>query len=69
LIVQGTADTTIPKVLTDAFDTKACAAGGTVDYRTYDGATHSTVIDAAADDVVAWFKDRLAGKPAMTTCS
>ena len=33
LIVQGNADTTIPKVLTDLFDTKACAAGDTVDYR------------------------------------
>ena len=33
LIVQGSADTTIPKVLTDAFDAKACAAGDTVDYR------------------------------------
>jgi alpha-beta hydrolase superfamily lysophospholipase len=69
LIVQGTADTTIPKVLTDAFTTKACAAGDTVDYRTYDGATHGSVIDAAADDVVAWLKDRVAGKPAPTTCS
>jgi pimeloyl-ACP methyl ester carboxylesterase len=69
LIVQGTADTTIPKVLTDAFDAKACAAGDTVDYRTYDGATHGTVIVAAQDDVVSWLKDRVAGKPAPTTCS
>jgi pimeloyl-ACP methyl ester carboxylesterase len=69
LIVQGSADTTIPKVLTDAFDAKACAAGDTVDYRVYDGATHGTVIVAAQDDVVAWLKDRVAGEPAPTTCS
>jgi acetyl esterase/lipase len=69
LIVQGSADTTIPKVLTDAFDAKACAAGDTVDYRVYDGATHGTVIVAAQDDVVAWLKDRVAGKPAPTTCT
>jgi len=69
LIVQGSADTTIPKVLTDTFTTKACAAGDTVDYRTYDGATHGTVIVAAQDDVVQWLKDRVAGKPAPTTCS
>lgn len=69
LIVQGSADTTIPKVLTDAFDTKACAAGDIVDYRVYDGATHSTVIAAAQDDVIGWLKDRVAGKPAPTTCS
>jgi dienelactone hydrolase len=69
LVVQGTVDTTIPQALTDAFDTKACAAGDTVDYRTYDGATHGSVIAAAQDDVVAWMKDRVAGKPAPTTCS
>jgi alpha-beta hydrolase superfamily lysophospholipase len=69
LIVQGTADTTVPRVLTDAFTTKACAAGDTVDYRTYDGATHGSVIQAAQDDVVQWLKDRVAGKPAPTTCS
>jgi dienelactone hydrolase len=69
LIVQGTADTTIPRALTDAFDTKACATGDTVDYLTYDGATHGSVITAAQDDVVAWLEDRVAGKPAPTTCS
>ena len=69
LIVQGSADTTIPKALTDAFNAKACAAGDTVDYRVYDGATHGTVIVAAQDDVVGWLKDRVAGKPAPTTCS
>ncbi len=69
LIVQGSADTTIPKVLTDAFDAKACAAGDTVDYRVYDGATHGSIITAAQDDVAAWMKDRVAGKPAPSTCS
>ena len=69
LIVQGSADTTIPKVLTDTFTKKACAAGDTVDYHTYDGATHTTVINAAQDDVVQWLKDRVAGKPAPTTCT
>jgi pimeloyl-ACP methyl ester carboxylesterase len=69
LLVQGTADTTIPKPLTDAFAAKACAAGDTVDYRTYDGATHSTVVTAAQDDVVRWLQSRVAGTPAPTTCS
>ena len=68
LVVQGSADTTIPKVLTDAFDAKACAAGDTVEYRVYDGATHGSVIVAAQDDVVQWLKDRVAGKPAPTSC-
>jgi pimeloyl-ACP methyl ester carboxylesterase len=69
LIVQGSADATIPKVLTDAFDKKACAAGDTVEYRIYDGATHGSVIVAAQDDVVQWLADRIAGKPAPTTCT
>jgi pimeloyl-ACP methyl ester carboxylesterase len=69
LIVQGSADTTIPKVLTDAFDAKACAAGDTVDYRVYEGAGHGSVVVAARDDVVKWLQDRVAGKPAPTTCS
>jgi alpha-beta hydrolase superfamily lysophospholipase len=69
LIVQGAADTTIPKGLTDAFDTNACAAGNTVDYLVSDGATHSSIITAAQDDVVQWLQDRVAGKPAPTTCS
>jgi len=69
LVVQGSADTTIPKVLTDSFTAKACAAGDTVDYRVYEGATHGTVIVAAQDDLIGWLKDRVAGKPAPTTCS
>jgi hypothetical protein len=35
----------------------------------YDGATHGSVITAAQDDVVQWLLDRVAGKPAPTTCS
>ena len=69
LIVQGTADTTIPQALTDAFVKKACVAGDTVDYRTYPGATHASVIVAAERDIVAWLRDRVAGTPAPSTCS
>jgi alpha-beta hydrolase superfamily lysophospholipase len=69
LIVQGSADTTIPHVLTDAFAKKACAEGDTVDYRVYAGATHGSVIVAAANDIVSWLDDRTAGKPVPSTCS
>ncbi len=69
LIVQGTADTTIPQVLTDVFVKKACAANDTVDYRTYTGATHGSVIDAAHADVVAWMTDRAGGAAAPSTCT
>ena len=69
LIVQGSADTTIPKVLTDTFTTKACAAGDTVDYRVYAGATHGTVIVAAQDDVAALARRPRRRQPAPSTCS
>jgi pimeloyl-ACP methyl ester carboxylesterase len=68
-IAQGSADTTIPQVLTDAFVKKACAAGDTVDYRTYPGATHGSVIIAAQTDMVAWLTARAQGTPAPSTCS
>ena len=69
LIAQGPADSTIPKVLSDAFSASTCAIGDTVDYRLYDGASHGSVIVAAQDDIVTWLKDRVAGEPAPTTCS
>ena len=59
----------LPQALTDAFARKACATGDTVDYRTYPGATHASVIAAAQDDIVAWLRDRVAGTPAPSTCS
>jgi pimeloyl-ACP methyl ester carboxylesterase len=69
LVVQGSADTTIPEPLTDAWTTKACAIGDTVDSMTYPGATHTSVIDAARSDVLSWLADRAAGTPAPSTCS
>ena len=69
LVAQGTADDGNPQFLTDAFVKKACAAGDTVDYRVYAGATHLGVVPAAANDVAAWFADRVSGAPATNTCS
>jgi pimeloyl-ACP methyl ester carboxylesterase len=69
LVVQGSADTTIPQALTDMWTTKACAIGDTVDYMVYPGATHSSVIAAARSDVLQWLADRAAGTPAPSTCS
>ena len=69
LIVQGSGDAVIPQVITDVFVKKACAAGDTVDYRVYSGATHGSVIDAARADVVAWLTERVDGVTAPSTCS
>jgi alpha-beta hydrolase superfamily lysophospholipase len=69
LVVQGSADTTIPQALTDMWTAKACALGDAVDYMVYPGATHTSVIAAARSDVLQWLADRAGGTPAPSTCS
>jgi pimeloyl-ACP methyl ester carboxylesterase len=69
LIVQGTADQFVPPFVTDGLVNIACATGDTVDYRKYAGADHGGVLSAAADDVVAWFADRVAGTAPTSTCT
>jgi pimeloyl-ACP methyl ester carboxylesterase len=69
LVVQGTADRTVPPALTDSFvTTKACPNGDTVQYLHVAGATHGTVVFEAAPTIVAWMNARLAGHPAPMTC-
>ena len=69
LVVQGTADGTVPPPLTDAYVTsKACPIGDTVQYLHVPGATHGTVVYVAAPAIVAWMDARLAGTPAPSTC-
>ena len=58
----------VPKFVTDAFVKRACAAGDTVDYRLVAGATHGGELPAAANDIAAWFADRVSA-PAPSTCS
>ena len=69
LIVQGTADTTVPPALTDAFVTeKACPLGDTVDYLHVTKATHGTVVFVSAPTIVQWMTNRLRGGAPPTTC-
>jgi len=69
LVVQGTADGTVPPPLTDTYITsKACPIGDTVQYLHVTGATHGTVVFVAAPTIVSWMNARLAGSPAPTTC-
>ncbi len=69
LVLQGTADTTVPPPLTDGFVTgKACPIGDTVDYLHVAGATHGTVVFVAEPTVLQWMQGRVAGRPAPSTC-
>ena len=69
LIVQGTADTTVPPALTDEFVTKmACPIGDTVDYLHVTGATHGTVVNVSVPTITTWMTARLAGTTTPSTC-
>jgi len=70
LVVQGSADTTVPPALTDLFMQKmACPIGDTIDDLRYTGATHGSIPIVAASQILSWMSDRLAGAPAPSTCS
>lgn len=58
-LAQGTADTTVLPVLTDLLDGELKDLGDDVDYQTYKGITHSEVVAAAQDDVVAFLGQQL----------
>jgi alpha-beta hydrolase superfamily lysophospholipase len=68
LILQGTADTTVPKASSDALDQQLCASGATVRYDVYQGLTHRQVVPGSANDAAAWVGARFAGAAAPSTC-
>jgi alpha-beta hydrolase superfamily lysophospholipase len=69
LVVQGTADQTVPPALTDLYvASQACPIGDTVDYLHVTGATHGTVVTLAGPTIVAWLTARLAGTAPPSTC-
>ena len=69
LIIQGSADQTVPPPLTDRFVRGiACPAGDNVTYIREPGATHESVVFVAAPAIVSWMDNRVAGKAAVSTC-
>jgi len=69
LVVQGTADTTVPPALTDVFvTTMACPKGDRIDYVHVTGATHDEVVFQALPVIMPWMEGRLRGQTAPTTC-
>jgi alpha-beta hydrolase superfamily lysophospholipase len=68
LVVQGDADHLVIPSTTDAFVKRACGTGDSLDYKQYPGADHGRVMVDSQADVLSWMADRLAGKPAPTTC-
>jgi hypothetical protein len=73
LVVQGTADTTVPAVLTDSYvNDLACPTKDKIDYLHVLGATHTTVVNQAEPPILSWMKARLASggsaSKAPSTC-
>jgi uncharacterized membrane protein HdeD (DUF308 family)/alpha-beta hydrolase superfamily lysophospholipase len=71
-IGQGLADTIILPPVQDSFVKELCGEGQTVEYKTYAGRGHLTVVAEGSPllpDVLAWTQDRFAGKPAPSTCA
>jgi acetyl esterase/lipase len=68
LIAQGTDDETAVPAATRALVQRLCRVGDTVELRTYQHAGHFDIPKVAGSDVAAWIGDRLAGRPARSTC-
>ena len=68
LVVQGEEDLVIPARLTEPLTEELCEAGVAVRYAAYPGEGHGSVLIAAADDMVTWARDRIAGETPVPTC-
>jgi hypothetical protein len=68
LLAQGADDDRVTPAVTRALVGRLCRLGDTVELRTYQGVGHFDVIEVASTDMVAWTGDRLAGRPARSTC-
>lgn len=71
LIAQGTADDLVPPEIQERFVRARCAAGQPIDYRSYPGRDHLSLVAAESplsNDLIAWTRDRLAGHPASAEC-
>lgn len=69
-IAGGKDDDLVLSAVQDAYVRARCIAGQALDYRTY-GADHVSLVAARsplAPDLMAWTRDRFAGRPAANTC-
>jgi predicted esterase len=67
-LAQGADDENITPAATRVLVGRLCRLGDTVELRTYRHAGHGDVPDIASADVLAWIGERLAGRPARSTC-
>jgi alpha-beta hydrolase superfamily lysophospholipase len=68
LLLQGTADRTIPEALTRKTASNLCKLGDVVEYQTYAGMDHDPLVYASFRDQISWIAARFAGQPARGNC-
>lgn len=68
-LAQDTADEVVPKRSTDRLARRLCALGDTVDYKVYQGLSHTVIGYESAPDALAWMRSILAGDTPPDTCS
>jgi hypothetical protein len=67
-LYHGEADEQIPPIASQLVLDRYCKNGTTATRKTYPGADHGGAFDVARPDVIQYLDDRLAGKPAPTSC-
>jgi hypothetical protein len=67
-LVQGADDDRVTPAATRVLVGRLCRLGDTVQLRTWRDTGHFDIPKVAAADVAAWIGDRLAGRPARSTC-
>lgn len=71
LVAQGLADTLVLPDVQERFVLARCAAGQTIDYRTYVARDHLSLLadhSPMVGDLIAWTRERFAGAPGVGAC-
>lgn len=70
LLAQGTADQLIEPSVTERYVHEVCSHGQTLEYRTYAGEDHISVVAASrlGDDLFGWTRQRFAGESPESGC-
>jgi hypothetical protein len=67
-LAQGADDDRVTPALTRVLVQRLCRLGDTVELRTWQHVSHADIPQAASADVLGWIGERLAGRPARSTC-
>jgi pimeloyl-ACP methyl ester carboxylesterase len=72
VIAQGLADGVVPPAVTDAYVAERCAAGQRLEYWSFAGSDHGTIVKPGSPleaPLVAWTAARFAGEPQASGCA